>query len=391
MRIVPVDCPQTEDALVKFGMIAKTCYQKSSNLVEAGITQAERVKYCDLAQNLIACGHHSPGEFINYTMFVEDAPKIVLVALTLVDVPYHAMVRSLRFRKPTGQDGVDLTFCKSWNRTFDELVRKAYPGMSDRDVETLANQNSRGFVGLLTESYSFQYQIDMRNLCYLANWLSDYCDALTNAVGFEAKIRDCLMDLTSQLLDICPAAEFFRDTKGMDLDLFVDEAPTEYYGITFTHNFRCSMDAIAHLIRHRKDWWYRLVREDWQKYGIEFYAPPILDLKDGLREKYYDDMMYLYETCGIVPGATKFTLSGSGNYRSAKFMILERECGTVLLETYREVERFHLSYCEATKGKCKEAYNALSPYLGKSKCQTGLFKCIKPCFWGGTKQRDRIV
>ena len=391
MKIIPIEAPSSEEILIKYSQEAKTCYQKTTGLRSAAVSEEQKQALLDQAARLNADGHHSPLEFTRFHFFVEDASKFILILMTTVDIPYNAMARSLRYREPgaPGYSGVDYDYCEKWRVIFSDLIRAEYGDIPDRTLETDANQNSRGFVSLFSPSYSFDYSIDTRNLCYLINWLQDFASTDGGSL-FMCLARQQAADLALQLKEMCPLADVIKDNKGGSLDLFIDTIPAASYGRSFTHNFRdISFDCAAHIVRHRKDMRYWVYFDEKQR---DYYAAPILRKNPELYAEYVRDMDKLSDL-GMIPGASLMTLSATGNYKSVMWSLLERaECGSVLLETQRAYQNLWKEYHDSLDVVLyPEVLLELEKYYKVPKGATGLFTCQHPCYWGCGGYEDRLI
>ncbi|MBR5764217.1 MAG: hypothetical protein IKX93_06315 [Bacteroidaceae bacterium] len=391
LKVFPISVPTTEEALAIYGKKAKICYQVSTELQDPELTSEQKEKYIALSQNLNKKAHQSPAEFINCSVYVQDASKWVLLLMTAVDLPYKGMVRSLRFREPgvTKYSGPDYDLYDKWHALFLDVIAKEYPDMPDRDRQTAANQNSRGFVNLFSPSYSFEYCLDFRNLCYFINWLQDFAKEDTSGLFMHlAQIE--AEQLAAQLKELCPAADIIKDTKGGCLDLFKKDIPSTFYGRSFEHNFKdVSWDCIAHIVRHRKDWRYWLVFDELRR---SYYVAPILHKYPELLAEYLKDMESLSDA-GMFPGASLLTLVSSGNCQSSMWALLERsECGTVLLETQRAYQEFWKVYHDSIDiSLYPHEFMLLDKYYKVPKGCTGLYDCTEPCYWGCGRYNDRLI
>jgi hypothetical protein len=156
----------------------------------------------------------------------------------------------------------------------------------------------------------------------------------------------------------------------------------EYFGDTYSVNYKTSFVQLEQILRHRTINY--TILDDISKETNEFFIPPIFDKGSNLEKEWLKDLKSIKD---IYPNAILFKINERGIVENFIMKCYERLCGAAQLETMLQTKDTLERYIENTDGKLKEE---LEKYL-KSSCLFPDKECKSPCIWGSKRGIERRI
>jgi hypothetical protein len=172
--------------------------------------------------------------------------------------------------------------------------------------------------------------------------------------------------------------------KNRSLSLFKKDylSYDEYFGETYSVNYKTSFVELEQILRHRTINY--TILDDISKEPEEFFIPPIFNKGSDLEKEWLDDLDSIRD---LYPNATLFTVNEKGIAENFIMKCYERLCGNAQLETMLQTKNTLEKYIENTDGKLKEE---LEGYL-KTSCLYPDKECKRPCIWGSRNGIERRI
>jgi hypothetical protein len=156
----------------------------------------------------------------------------------------------------------------------------------------------------------------------------------------------------------------------------------EYFGDTYSVNYKCSYVELEQILRHRTINY--TVLDDLSKEPKQFFIPPIFDNGSDLEKEWLDDLDSIKH---LHPNASLFTINERSIVENFIMKCYERMCGAAQLETMLQTKDTLEKYIDNTEGKLKKE---LEKYL-KSSCLYPDKECKMPCVWGSKRGIERRI
>jgi len=364
-----------EEALLLGGKSAGICYLQG----DKDIFNEEREKTLKRIDLTLGNGHHSVFEHATVTLHIKNLPKILSIIL-VSEKQFSTSIKSGRYTKMDKVSEKEIKLYDKWYEKFNKRIEEVYPKIPEKLRDKLSMENARYILSIfmLTEGI---YTFNIRQLNYIINWFKKYVDENKGSDNYFVKNLSSHMQ---QFIDT--TADYHIDGmasgKNRSLSLFKKDYITydEYFGDTYSVNYKCSFVELEQILRHRTINYTLL--DDISKEPKEFFVPPILD--DKLAKEWLNDLEGIKD---LYPNATLFTINERGLVENFIMKCYERMCGAAQLETMLQTKNTLEKYIKNTDGKLKKE---LSKYL-KTSCLYPDKKCKRPCIWGSRAGIERTI
>ena len=366
-----------EDALILSGKCAGICYLDS----DKDIFNEQEDKTLKRVELTLTNGHHSVFEHSSVTLHIKNLPKILSIFL-VSEKQYSASIKSGRYTKMDGVSEKERTLYKKWLKKFEERIGEVYPKTPERLRNKLAMENSRYLLSVFTETQGI-YTFNIRQLNYIIGWFRTYIEENKAADNYFKKnlsnAMEQFIDATSQY-----HIDGMISGKNRGLSLFKKDyiSYDEYFGDTYSVNYKTSFVQLEQILRHRTINY--TILDDISKETNEFFIPPIFDKGSNLEKEWLKDLKSIKD---IYPNAILFKINERGIVENFIMKCYERLCGAAQLETMLQTKDTLERYIENTDGKLKEE---LEKYL-KSSCLFPDKECKSPCIWGSKRGIERRI
>jgi hypothetical protein len=227
------------------------------------------------------------------------------------------------------------------------------------------------------------YTFNIRQLNYIIHWFEEYIAENSESKNYFkenlCKYMQQFIDATSQYY-----IEDMYSGKNRSLSLFKKDylSYDEYFGETYSMNYKCSFVELEQILRHRTINY--TILDDISQRPKDFFIPPILDKDSALEKEWLKDLDSIRD---LYPNATIFQINERGIVENFIMKCYERLCGVAQLETMLQTKENLERYIENTNGDLK---NELDRYL-KTCCLYPDKDCKSPCVWGSRRGLDRRI
>jgi hypothetical protein len=367
----------TEDTLVLGGKCAGICYLDNNR----DVFTEEKEKTLKRVDLTLGNGHHSVFEHSSISLHIKNLPKILSVIL-VSEKQYSASIKSGRYTKMEKVSEKERKLYNKWLKKFEKKIGEVYPKIPDKLKNKLAMENARYIISVFVLTQGI-YTLNIRQLNYVIHWFKKYIEENKDKDNYFtkelSKYMQQFIDATSQYY-----IEDMVSGKNRSLSLFKKDylSYDEYFGETYSVNYKTSFVELEQILRHRTINY--TILDDISKEPEEFFIPPIFNKGSDLEKEWLDDLDSIRD---LYPNATLFTVNEKGIAENFIMKCYERLCGNAQLETMLQTKNTLEKYIENTDGKLKEE---LEGYL-KTSCLYPDKECKRPCIWGSRNGIERRI
>jgi hypothetical protein len=366
-----------EEALILGGQCAGICYLSG----DRDVFEEEKDKTEKRVDLTLTNGHHSVYEHTNISLHIKNLPKILSIIL-VSEKQYNASIKSGRYTRMDKVSDKERKLYDKWFKIFQERIEEVYPKIPERLRTKLAMENARYVISVFMLTQGI-YTFNIRQLNYIIHWFKDYIEENKNSENYFkknlSKYMQEFVDATSQYY-----IEDMVSGKNRSLSLFKKDyiSYDEYFGETYSVNYKTSFVQLEQILRHRTINY--TILDDISKEPEEVFMPPILDGQSDLETEWLEDLGSIRD---LYPNATLFMVNERGIVENFIMKCYERLCGVAQLETMLQTKENLERYIESTEGKLREE---LEIYL-KTSCLYPNKECKSPCVWGSRRGLDRMI
>lgn len=366
-----------EEALILGGQCAGICYLSG----DRDVFEEEKEKTEKRVDLTLTNGHHSVYEHTNISLHIKNLPKILSIIL-VSEKQYNASIKSGRYTRMDKVSDKERKLYDKWFKIFQERIEEVYPKIPERLRTKLAMENARYVISVFMLTQGI-YTFNIRQLNYIIHWFKDYIEENKNSENYFkknlSKYMQEFVDATSQYY-----IEDMVSGKNRSLSLFKKDyiSYDEYFGETYSVNYKTSFVQLEQILRHRTINY--TILDDISKEPEEVFMPPILDGQSDLETEWLEDLGSIRD---LYPNATLFMVNERGIVENFIMKCYERLCGVAQLETMLQTKENLERYIESTEGKLREE---LEMYL-KTSCLYPNKECKSPCVWGSRRGLDRMI
>jgi hypothetical protein len=366
-----------EEALILGGQCAGICYLSG----DRDVFEEEKEKTEKRVDLTLTNGHHSVYEHTNISLHIKNLPKILSIIL-VSEKQYNASIKSGRYTRMDKVSDKERKLYDKWFKIFQERIEEVYPKIPERLRTKLAMENARYVISVFMLTQGI-YTFNIRQLNYIIHWFKDYIEENKNSENYFkknlSKYMQEFVDATSQYY-----IEDMVSGKNRSLSLFKKDyiSYDEYFGETYSVNYKTSFVQLEQILRHRTINY--TILDDISKEPEEVFMPPILDGQSDLETEWLEDLGSIRD---LYPNATLFMVNERGIVENFIMKCYERLCGVAQLETMLQTKENLERYIESTEGKLREE---LEIYL-KTSCLYPNKECKSPCVWGSRRGLDRMI
>jgi hypothetical protein len=366
-----------EDSLLLGGKCAGVCYLSG----DRDVFKEEKEKTLRRVELTLTNGHHSVYEHANITLHIKNLPKILSIFL-VSEKQYNASIKSGRYTRMDEVSNKEKKLYDKWIEKFERRIEEVYPKIPEKLRTKLAMENSRYIISVFTPTQGI-YTLNIRQLNYVIHWFEDYIEQNKSKKDYFTKnlikAMQEFIEATSQYY-----IEKMTSDKNRSLSLFKKPylSYNEYFGETYSTNYKCSFVQLEQILRHRTINY--TILDDISKEPKNFFVPPIFNGNTKLKEEWLKDLNSVKK---LYPNATLFKINERGIVENFILKCYERLCGNAQLETMLQTKKTLKKYIKNTEGELKIE---LERYL-KASCLYPDKVCKSPCIWGGKRGIDRKI
>lgn len=347
--------------------MAGTCYMDNSMESILGEPEETSLKR---AERLLKMGHHSPFEHVTFTFLMEGIPKILAMILNNEKV-YCTSEKSARYTRMKVR-GPEAAFYKKWLIRFMEEIFVAYPGMSEKNITKLAQENARYGISIFSPATVMVHSTNLRQLSYVLSYMEEFCENCP-ASDFTARLVPVLKEFITLMEPY--RVHLLQEKKNCHLSLFGQRLRASEYGESYSTSYSGSFAMLAQAQRHRTIS-YEMLLPDMLNWRC--YIPPIIRSNPELKAEWIEDMASVVH---LYPQGLLVEINERGTLENFVRKCHERLCGAAQLEIAERTRTTLQRYISSTKLTKPFVYRELLPYTNGPRCKFG-YKCSAPCFFG---------
>ena len=365
-----------KEALDFSGKSAGICYLPDS--IETLFSESEE-KTNKRTNRTLQSGHHSVFGHVNYSLSLEQIPKILAMILNNEKM-YNTSEKSARYTKMEPNEQEKALYEK-WIEKYIKVISEKYPAFDEKKVQKLAQENARYLISIFTPATVMEYTCNLGQLNYIMHFCENYIQDENKNTNFEIKLKDVFKEFLKQMPDL-KVEDLNADLKRREFSIFAKRQRKEEFGENYSVNYLASFAQLAQAQRHRT-----------LSYEISFpdeplyYIPKIIR-NTALEKEWLDDIKSLEE---YFPQGMLVKVNERGTVENFVLKCTERLCGAAQLEIMDQTKEIMNKYLNATKTSNPEVYAYLLKYSKGARCTFPGFKCTSPCIFGGKMAFDRII
>lgn len=378
------------------GKIAGECYLEGSfSDSKVSSDEAGEKRAAVTAKN----GHHSVFGHPEKSIEITGLPKIAAMALNSLGI-YETSEKSGRYTVMDPESPLEYELYNKWHDIFTQVIKEEYPGMTERNISSLAKENARYMISVFTPT-SMIYTASIRQWCYISDWVAKLREEYDRQLPIKGEDnlrfhKQLLLSMEELTKAVAPEVftDKIHDNKDRSFDFFAVQTNSpaqsiskEHYGDTYTAIYKGTVTQLAQAQRHRTIQ-YNMV---FSGISEEFYTPVILR-----GTKYESEWLEdLHKVAYAFPNATIVKIIERSTAERFDLKCLERLCGRAQLEIALQTQETLLKFMDNWDG-CIELKNLLWHYnaMGSTyaRCKAGKdFKCTEGCYWHGTEALTRKI
>ena len=364
-----------ESAIIYSAQIAGECYEMEGwkNLKAEPLEKSK--KRANLTLNL---EHHSVYDHVNITFELSNVPKILAMILNN-EHQYNTSEKSARYTKVVKTPDSIITKKEEtlYNKWMDILkleIKKVYEkDFDDRKIEKLAQENARYLVTVFMPTQMI-YTVPFGHLNKIVSFLKRIIDK-KDIIGdekFSNKLIPYLKDFVNELSTHNLLDERLQgNRKNRSLSLFAKDKRSEYFGDTYSVNYKASFAQLAQAQRHRTlNYEFSFLKE------TEFFVPPILLNNKKLVDEWNKDMK---SVSTVFPNGQLILVNERGTYENFILKCKERICTSAQLEIMLQTHKILEKYEKELKNSSHPLKSNISLYTKKARCTFSDYECALPC------------
>ena len=325
--------PEDKEFLVKScGTYAGVCYMPDDFDTLSGKEEAAEKRFW----NTLKTNHHSISDHYYVNLVIEDAPKILAMALNNEGV-YATSEKSGRYTIMKNCSEREQALYDKWLNKLPDIIQKEYPDMDSKMVHKLAMENARYFISVFAPCTTMVYSTNIRQLNYMYDWCHRY---ESDETYFTQKVKEVLMQFAEMIEPY--VIEGLRSNKRETFSLFDRqngnkfENVKEHFDYTYITTYYGSFTQLAQAHRHRT-----------LKYTMRFngtsegfFTPDILRTSEDVYE-WNKDMVSVAD---LIPQGTLVGIVEMGNYDDFLLKCTERLCGRAMYEIAKQTYETYRKY-----------------------------------------------
>lgn len=364
-----------EAAIMYSAKIAGECYEMEGwkNLKDE--PEEKSKKRANLTLNL---EHHSVYDHVNITFELSNVPKILAMILNN-EHQYNTSEKSARYTKIVKTEGSVITkkeetLYNKWMEILKDQIKKVYgETFDDRKIVKLAQENARYLVTVFMPTQMI-YTVPFGQLNKIVSFIKriiDKKDIIGNET-FNKKLIPYLKNFIEELNSHNLLVENLQtNRKNRGLSLFAKNIRKEYFGDTYSVNYKASFAELAQAHRHRTlNYEFKFLEK------TEFFIPPIILDDKKLTEEWLKDMN---SVSNVFPNGMLVHVNERGTYENFILKCKERICTSAQLEIMLQTRETLMKYEKGLNNNSHPLKSNISSYTKMARCTFDDYECASPC------------
>lgn len=361
-----------EKAIDYSAKIAGECYEPDGWTKLKSEDTAKSAKRAKLTLDL---EHHSVYDHINIGFEITNIPKIIAMLLNN-EKQYNTSEKSARYTPVVKTKDSIITdkeeqLYNKWMDIFFEKIKNRYGNIyDDQKIQKLAQENSRYLITVFMPTQMI-HTIPFGQLNRIVGFMKKIISNNDND-PFKNKLIPYLKDLINCFEQLNVLEDRLQtNRKNRSFTLLATNDKQEYFGDTYTTNYKGSFAQLAQAHRHRTiDYEIKLLEKN------EYYVPPILKDEKELVNQWLEDISSVGD---VYPQGQLIMINESGTYDNFILKAKERLCSAAQLEITNQtkftLEKYKRNLDVSKHPLAKE----ISSYCKGARCTFPDYQCPKSC------------
>ncbi len=333
--------------------------------------------------------HATPYEHINIGMEIVNIPKILAMVLNN-ERQCATSEKSARYTKIDPATDSNITAVEGqlygkWIEIFKWKINQKYGNIhNEKKIEKLAQENARYLVTVFA-STKMIHTIPWIQLNRIVSFMKKYIEENKQSkISFNTRLCHSFEQFISCLEGLNLLDErAMSNRKDRSLSIFSDKDVEEYFGTSYSTNYKGTFAQLAQAHRHRTlEYSMHLLEKK------EFFIPPILFDEDLLMYEWLDDI----ESIGdIHPQGKLIAINECGTYDKFILKAKERLCSAAQQEIMFQTKATLEKYRDALKLMNHPLFQDALAHSRGARCTFHDYTCAQPCNFPEGVQLTRKV
>ena len=373
-----------KDAAISYSSkLAGECYEP---LGWSKLKDEDEIKTNRRISFTLGLEHATPYEHIQIGFEIVNLPKILAMILnnerqcsTSEKSARYTAIDPKTDSNISKQEGI---LYNKWCDIFKVKIKEKYSDIfNDSKIEKLAMENARYLVTVFATTKMI-HTVPWIQLNRIVSFMKKYMEK-ENQTKFDKKLIksfnefiDCLENLN--LLD----ERAMSNRKDRSLSLFANKEIENYFGDTYSINYKGSFAQLAQAHRHRTlEYQIKLLDEK------QYFIPPILNDDKKLKEEWLKDIK---SVSNVFPQGELVSINECGTYDKFILKAKERLCTAAQQEIMIQTKETLLKYKQGLEANNHPLAKDINKYSKGARCTFPDYECASDCKFkaGKTLQRD---
>ncbi len=361
-----------EAAISYSSKLAGVCYEKDgyAKLKDEPVRRTERRIELTLGHE-----HSTPYEHIGIGFEAINLPKIVAITLNN-ERQYSTSEKSARYTaietsKKENITEKEVELYLKWMEIFRTKIKSEYGYIyNDSKIEKLAQENARYFLSVFVNT-KIIHTVPWIQLNRIVSFMEKYMNK-ENKTEFDYKLIESYKELIDRFEELNLLDErAMSNRKDRSLSLFTNEKVEDYFGTTYSTNYKGSFAQYAQAHRHRTlEYSMQLLDSK------EYFVPPILKDEPVLVDEWLNDMI---KVSNINPQAELVSINECGTYDKFILKTKERLCSAAQLEIAIQTKETLMKYKKALEESNHPLASDIIKYSKGARCTFPDYQCSNDC------------
>lgn len=373
-----------ETAIEYSAKLAGECYESDGWTKLKNELDEKSIKRANFT---LSMEHSTPYEHIAIGFEIVNLPKIVAMILNN-ERQCSTSEKSARYTRIDSNIDSNISLKEGelynkWMNIFKSKIKSEYSHVfNDSKIEKLAQENARYLVSVFS-STKMIHTIPWVQLNRVISFMNKYIEK-SNQNDFDMRLTESFkqfIECFEQLNVLDEKA--MSNRKDRSLSLFSNNVVEEYFGTTYSTNYKGTFAQLAQAHRHRTlEYSMKLLEEK------EYFVPPILLDDQTLVDEWLNDITSVsYAT----PQGELISINECGVYDKFILKTKERLCTSAQQEIMVQTKETLTKYKEELEKKNHPLATDINQYTKGARCSFKDYKCAQDCkFLEGKKLTRKI-
>lgn len=328
--------------------------------------------------------HATPYEHINIGFEIINLPKILAMILNN-ERQCSTSEKSARYTPIDANIDSNIStkegdLYNKWMNIFRTIIKKKYGYIhNDSKIEKLAQENARYLITVFA-STKMIHTVPWIQLNRIVSFMLEYMKK-ENKNAFDERLIESFNQFINCFVELNVLDDrAMSNRKERKLSLFTDEKVEEYFGSTYSTNYKGSFAQLAQAHRHRTlEYDMELLEEK------EYFVPPILLHNQTLVDEWLNDIT---SVAYANPQGEMISINECGTYDKFILKTKERLCSAAQQEIMMQTKATLLKYKKALEESNHPLASDIVLYSKGARCTFPDYSCANDCKF---KEGKRLI